>query len=70
MLCWTNIDAEGKPNPYTVHQGKPVIAGTKYIITKWFRERPWNSPLPAPAPVATPAVDSSVRAMRALKGRR
>jgi len=39
MLCWNNVGADGKPNPYTLHQGKPVIAGTKYIITKWFRER-------------------------------
>ncbi|MEH3157559.1 MAG: 2OG-Fe(II) oxygenase [Sphingomonas taxi] len=57
MLCWNNVDAAGKPNPYTLHQGKPVIAGTKYIVTKWFREQPW---------AGTPAKPKS----RAIKGRR
>lgn len=70
MLCWNNIDAEGKPNPHTIHQGKPVIAGTKYIVTKWFRQRPWDSPLPAAA-AATPAAGPSVLQHRAaLKHRR
>jgi len=62
MLCWNNIDAEGKPNPRTLHQGKPVIRGTKYIVTKWFRERPWAGPA---APATTPK-----RKARAIKGRR
>lgn len=42
LLCWNNMDAIGQPNTYAMHQGMPVTAGTKYIITKWFRERPWN----------------------------
>mgnify|MGYP000364320741 CR=1 FL=1 len=25
----------------TLHAGKPVLAGTKYIVTKWFREKFW-----------------------------
>ena len=41
LLIWNNLDASGLPNPATLHQGMPVMAGTKYIITKWYRERPW-----------------------------
>jgi prolyl 4-hydroxylase len=41
MLCWNNMDGIGQPNNYTMHQGMPVKAGSKYIITKWYRERPW-----------------------------
>lgn len=42
MLIWNNMDAEGLPNPYSIHQGMPVVSGVKYIITKWHRERPWS----------------------------
>jgi prolyl 4-hydroxylase len=36
-LFWNNLTAEGQPNPGTLHQGMPVKAGDKAIITKWFR---------------------------------
>jgi prolyl 4-hydroxylase len=42
LLAWNNLDAIGEPNPFSLHQGMPVTAGTKYIITKWHRERPWG----------------------------
>jgi len=42
LLTWNNMDANGEPNENSKHQGMPVEAGTKYIITKWFRERPWG----------------------------
>lgn len=41
LLIWNNMDAKGDPNPQSLHQGLPVDAGVKYVITKWFRERPW-----------------------------
>lgn len=41
LLTWNNMDESGQPNSFAIHQGMPVIAGTKYIITKWYRERPW-----------------------------
>jgi prolyl 4-hydroxylase len=41
LLAWNNLDAVGEPNPFSLHQGLPVTAGVKYIITKWHRERPW-----------------------------
>lgn len=42
LLAWNNLDALGEPNPQTLHQAKPVEAGVKYVITKWYRERPWR----------------------------
>lgn len=42
ILCWNNMLAWGAPNPNTLHQGMKVRKGTKYVITKWFRERPWG----------------------------
>ena len=42
LLTWNNMDATGRPNPFTLHQGCPVLAGSKYVITKWYRERPWS----------------------------
>ncbi|MCJ8157599.1 2OG-Fe(II) oxygenase [Sphingomonas sp. LaA6.9] len=41
LLCWNNLRPDGSPNPSTIHHGMKVRMGTKYIITKWFRERPW-----------------------------
>lgn len=31
------------PSTKTLHGGAPVIAGEKWIATKWFRERPFNA---------------------------
>lgn len=42
LLAWNNLRADGTPNPATIHQGMKVRAGVKYVITKWFRERPWG----------------------------
>jgi prolyl 4-hydroxylase len=40
LLAWNNLLPDGRPNPATLHQGMKVRRGTKYIVTKWFRERP------------------------------
>ena len=42
LLIWNNMDMIGAPNTLTLHEGVPVTAGTKYIVTKWFRERFWG----------------------------
>lgn len=42
MLLWNNRKADGTLNPDTMHHGMKVREGTKYVITKWFRERPWG----------------------------
>jgi prolyl 4-hydroxylase len=41
LICWNNQRPGGTPNPATLHHGMKVRAGTKYVVTKWFRERPW-----------------------------
>ena len=41
LLTWNNLDAAGGPNDASMHEGLPVIAGVKYIITKWYREGAW-----------------------------
>ncbi len=40
LLAWNNLLPDGRPNSATLHQGMKVRRGTKYIITKWYRERP------------------------------
>jgi prolyl 4-hydroxylase len=42
LLAWNNLGLDGNPNPKTLHAGAPVVEGVKYIITKWYRERPWT----------------------------
>lgn len=42
LLAWSNLRGNGSPNPSTLHHGMKVRSGTKYVITKWFRERPWD----------------------------
>ena len=41
ILIWNNLKPDGAPNPYSLHAARPVTQGTKYVVTKWFRERPW-----------------------------
>jgi prolyl 4-hydroxylase len=41
LLMWDNMDANGAPNLYAAHEGCAVESGTKYIVTKWFREGNW-----------------------------
>ena len=36
-LAWNNLQADGTPNPFTLHEALPVEAGQKWVITKWFR---------------------------------
>lgn len=42
LLAWNNRRPDGTPNPATLHTGMKVRAGTKYVLTQWFRERPWQ----------------------------
>lgn len=42
LLCWNNRRSDGSVNPNTLHQGMKVRKGTKYVITKWYREKEWN----------------------------
>lgn len=42
LLAWSNLRPDGTPNPTTLHHAMKVRAGRKYVITKWYRERPWG----------------------------
>jgi prolyl 4-hydroxylase len=42
LLGWNNRRPDGRPNPNTLHHGMKVRKGLKYVITKWYRERPWG----------------------------
>ena len=36
---WNNLQEDGTPNRNTLHEAIPVDVGSKWVITKWFRER-------------------------------
>ena len=42
LVCWNNKRLDGRFNPNTLHHGMKVRGGVKYVITKWYRERPWG----------------------------
>ena len=42
LVAWNNRRPDGSLNPATLHHGMKVRGGVKYVITKWFRERPWQ----------------------------
>ncbi|MBF9150348.1 2OG-Fe(II) oxygenase [Novosphingobium sp. 1Y9A] len=42
LLIWNNMKPDGTPNPDALHAGTPVVRGTKYVLTKWYRARPWH----------------------------
>jgi prolyl 4-hydroxylase len=42
LLIWNNMLPDGSPNPDVRHAAMPVTSGVKYVITKWFRTRPWG----------------------------
>ena len=42
LLAWNNRTLDGKVNPATLHHGMKVRQGVKYVITRWYRERPWG----------------------------
>lgn len=45
-VIWNNLNPDGSINPYTIHHGMKVRKGSKYVITKWFRERGWGDMFP------------------------
>ena len=42
LLCWNNRRPDGSLNAATLHHAMKVRKGLKYVITKWYRERPWQ----------------------------
>ena len=42
-VSFSNVDADGEPDPASVHRGAPVESGEKWIGTLWFRsKRLWS----------------------------
>jgi len=42
LIGWNNRHADGRPNPATLHHAMKVRKGRKYVITQWYREKPWG----------------------------
>lgn len=42
ILGWNNRLPDGRGNVNTLHHAMKVRKGVKYVITKWYRERPWG----------------------------
>lgn len=42
LLAWNNRNPDGSVNMASMHHGMKVRKGVKYIITRWYRERPWG----------------------------
>ena len=42
LVCWNNRRPDLSENPNTIHHGMKVRKGLKYVITKWYREKPWG----------------------------
>jgi len=42
LIAWNNRRPDGSPNPATLHHAMKVRKGFKYVITQWYRERPWG----------------------------
>lgn len=42
LIAWNNRRLDGTVNPSTIHHGMKVRKGLKYVITKWYREKPWG----------------------------
>lgn len=42
LLLWNNAEENGLPNHATIHAGRPVVQGVKYVITKWYRAKKWR----------------------------
>ena len=42
VLLFYSLDMRGKPSEYAQHTGCPVLAGTKWTVTKWIHELPFR----------------------------
>lgn len=39
-LWFRNCLDDGQPDPRSLHAGDPIVRGEKWVVTKWFREKP------------------------------
>ena len=42
LLAWNNRRPDKSLNAATLHHAMKVRKGRKYVITRWYRERPWG----------------------------
>lgn len=42
ILVFSNVDAEGRPDPKSRHAGVPVAHGEKWLGSKWFRDKKYR----------------------------
>ena len=42
LIGWNNRNPDGSGNVNTLHHAMKVRKGMKYVITKWYREKPWG----------------------------
>jgi prolyl 4-hydroxylase len=42
LVAWNNHRPDGSLNAATLHHAMKVRKGLKYVITKWYREKPWG----------------------------
>ncbi|HEX8261767.1 MAG TPA: 2OG-Fe(II) oxygenase [Allosphingosinicella sp.] len=47
-LLFRNANAEGRPDPMSLHAGLPVAKGVKYLASRWIRARAFTFPPPRP----------------------
>lgn len=40
LLIFSNVDAEGRPDPRTLHAGTPPTTGEKWVLSQWVRDKP------------------------------
>jgi hypothetical protein len=38
-IMFANVDLEGRPDPMTLHAGRPPTSGEKWILSQWIRDR-------------------------------
>lgn len=38
LIAWSSLNKSGGINTASLHCGEPVVAGSKYVVTKWHRE--------------------------------
>jgi len=49
-LAFRNVDAAGMPDPAARHAGSPVRNGTKFLLSRWIRQKPLDLSGPAGKP--------------------
>ena len=47
-ICFSNVTADMRPAATARHAGQPVTRGTKFILSRWIRQRPLDLSRPAP----------------------